>query len=39
MALDDELHERDAGVPFLKDIPILGWWARSIVTEHMKRCS
>jgi general secretion pathway protein D len=37
MALDDELHERDAGVPFLKDIPILGWWARSTVTERMKR--
>jgi general secretion pathway protein D len=37
MALDDELHERDDGVPFLKDIPIIGWWARNVVTERMKR--
>jgi general secretion pathway protein D len=37
MALDDEIQERDAGVPFLKDIPILGWWARSTVSERMKR--
>jgi general secretion pathway protein D len=37
MALDDQLRTRDAGVPFLKDIPILGWWARSTVEERMKR--
>jgi hypothetical protein len=37
MALDDEIQERDSGVPFLKDIPILGWWARSTVSERMKR--
>jgi len=37
MALDDEIQERDAGVPWLKDIPILGWWARSTVSERMKR--
>jgi general secretion pathway protein D len=37
MALDNELVELDSGVPFLKDIPILGWWARSTVTERRKR--
>lgn len=37
MALDHALVERDTGVPFLKDIPILGWWARSTVTERAKR--
>jgi hypothetical protein len=37
MALDDELQTRDSGVPWLKDIPIIGWWARSTTEERMKR--
>jgi general secretion pathway protein D len=37
MVLDDTDVETDHGVPFLKDIPILGWYARSTTTEHMKR--
>jgi type II secretory pathway component GspD/PulD (secretin) len=37
MALDDELQTRDSGVPWLKDIPIIGWWARSTTKERMKR--
>jgi general secretion pathway protein D len=37
MALDDEIQDREVGTPFLKDIPILGWLARSTVTQRMKR--
>ena len=29
--------EREVGVPFLKDIPILGWLARSTLSERMDR--
>jgi general secretion pathway protein D len=36
MVLGDGLMERDTGVPFLKDIPILGWLARSTVSERVK---
>ena len=37
MVLDDTTIETDHGVPFLKDIPILGWYARSSTSERMKR--
>ncbi|TFG91354.1 MAG: hypothetical protein E4H11_10935, partial [Myxococcales bacterium] len=37
MLLDDGVMERDTGVPFLKDIPILGWLARSTANEYVKR--
>ena len=36
MVLGDTTQETDRGVPFLKDIPILGWWARSTTTERTK---
>ena len=36
MVLGDTTMETDRGVPFLKDIPILGWWARSSTSERTK---
>ena len=37
MLVDDVGMERDTGVPFLKEIPILGWLARSTTSERVKR--
>lgn len=31
------MRDRERGVPFLKDIPILGWLARSVATERFER--
>ena len=37
MVLDDAVQEIEGGVPFLKDVPILGWLARSTHEETVKR--
>ena len=37
MALDESVQDREAGVPFLKDIPLLGWLARSTLHERVQR--
>ena len=37
IAIDDAVVDVEHGVPFLKDIPILGWYARSVTHEPMKR--
>jgi general secretion pathway protein D len=37
MVLEGATLERDAGVPYLKDVPILGWLARSTVKEEAAR--